>query len=112
MTATARKSPRRTQIPREENGGFTVNASLTAKRQIEAAEYAAMVKRVIAALGRRAASGDGLALQEMSELEAEVRRITGLAVRALHDQERWSWGEIGLYCGVTKQAAQQRWGRQ
>ena len=111
MTATARKSAGRVQVLPAENGGFTVNEGLTPKRQIEATEYGAMVKRVVAALGRRAASGDGIALGELAAVETEVRRIAGLAARALHDQERWSWSEIGLYVGISKQAAQKKWAR-
>jgi|SRR5215472_9499101 len=112
MTATARKSPRRTQIPREENGGFTVNERLTPKRPIETGEYAAMVQRITTALGRRVGAGDLEGLIHLVQLQQHLAQVTLMAVADLGRLHGYSWAQIGGVAGITKQAAQQRWGRQ
>ena len=89
-----------------------VNRRLTPKRRKPAAEndeYAAFARRVITAYSRRIAAGDIDAITGMArladDLDAAIRRaITGLRKRG------YSWAEIGTRLGITRQAAQQRWG--
>jgi hypothetical protein len=91
---------------------FSVNASLTAKRRsrvVENDEYAAFLRRVIAAYSRRVAAGDIEAITTMAaladDLDDAIRQaITGL--RAVG----YSWADIALRLGITRQGAQQRWG--
>jgi hypothetical protein len=92
----------------------TVKARLTPKRRsqrVENDEYAAFARRVLRAYSRRIAQGDIDALEGMADLAAEVETATGQAVTGLR-QRGYSWAEIGLRLGITRQAAQQRWGGQ
>jgi hypothetical protein len=89
-----------------------VNGSLTPKRLrrvVENDEYAAFVRRVIAAYSRRVASGDIDAIAQMTAtadlMDTAIRdAITGLCAIG------YSWADIALRLGVTRQAVQQRWG--
>jgi hypothetical protein len=79
------------------------------RRHIENDEYAAFLRRVIGAYGRRIATGDIDALADAvslaTQLDTSIRTaITGLRSRG------YSWADIGRQLGVTRQAAQQRWG--
>lgn len=90
----------------------TVNGALTPNRRrrvVENDEYAAFLHRVIRAYSRRVASGDIDAITDLaataSEVDAAIRQaITGLRAHG------YSWADIAARLGVTRQAAQQRWG--
>jgi hypothetical protein len=91
---------------------FSVNKPLTAKRRkppVENDDYAAFARRVIAAYSRRVACGDIDAITTMAaladDLDTAIRQaITGLRTHG------YSWADIGTRLGITRQAAQQRWG--
>jgi hypothetical protein len=90
----------------------TVNRSLTSKRVrpvIENDDYAAFTRRVLRAYARRVATGDIEALTAMTGLAADIDTAIGHAVTGLRDFG-YSWAEIGSRLGITRQAAQQRWG--
>ena len=55
--------------------------------------------------------GDIDALADMADLAAEIDTAMGHAVTGLREQG-YSWADIGIRLGVTRQAAQQRWGSQ
>jgi ribosomal protein S20 len=79
------------------------------RRAVENDEYAAFVHRVIRAYSRRVAAGDIEAITYMAatarEIDTAIRdAITGLRATG------YSWADIALRLGVTRQAAQQRWG--
>lgn len=79
------------------------------KRVVENDEYAAFARRVILAHSRRVAQGDIDAITAMTaladDLDTAIRdAITGLRRRG------YSWADIGIRLGITRQAAQQRWG--
>ncbi len=78
---------------------------------MEAAEYASFLARCVRALGRRAEAGDVEALRELATLRRVVNQTRDIAASALHDKQGWSWSEIALALGISRQAAQQRWGR-
>jgi hypothetical protein len=90
----------------------TVNKVLTpgrARPVVENPEYTAFARRILRACGRRIAAGDIESLALMAELadtiDASIRdAVTGLRARG------YSWADIGSRLGVTRQAAQQRWG--
>jgi hypothetical protein len=79
------------------------------RKTVENDEYAAFLRRAIRAFGRRIGQGDIDALADAAFLSAQLdatikAAITGLRARG------YSWADIGRQLGVTRQAAQQRWG--
>jgi hypothetical protein len=91
----------------------TVKTTLTpdrAARVVENDEYDAFARRVLRAYARRVADGDVEALTLMLGLSAEIDSAISQAVTGLR-QYGYSWAEIGSRLGITRQAAQQRWGR-
>ena len=100
MTAPARYLP------------SAVNKSLTPKRPrrvVENDEYAAFLRRVIRAYSRRVAAGDIEAITDMAATADEMDTAMRDAITGLR-QVGYSWADIGLRLGVSRQAAQQRWG--
>jgi hypothetical protein len=97
-----------TQLPRP----GTVKARLTPKRprrQVENDEYGAFVRRVLRAYSRRVGDGDVEALVLLVGLAEEIDAAMAEAVKGLRARG-YSWAEIGSRLGVSRQAAQQRWG--
>jgi hypothetical protein len=94
-------------------GQNTVNKPLTpnrARRLVQNDDYAAFARRILRAYARRIADGDVDALIGMTGLTAEIDTAIGQAVTGLR-QFGYSWAEIGTRLGITRQAAQQRWGQ-
>jgi hypothetical protein len=90
----------------------TVKAALTPNRRrrvVENDEYAAFVRRAVAAYARRVASGDVEALRDLVGLSADLDTALVDAVKGLR-AFGYSWAEIGDRLGISRQAAQQRWG--
>jgi hypothetical protein len=90
----------------------TVKAGLTPRRrrrQVENDEYAAFVRRILRAYSRRVGNGDVEALTLMLGLAEEIDTAIAEAVKGLRACG-YSWAEIGSRLGITRQAAQQRWG--
>lgn len=77
---------------------------------VETPEFLGMVRRMLRAAGRRVAQGDEVELSALADLKDEVDGVIGQAVAAWRTQGR-SWATIGEALGVSKQAAQQRYGR-
>ncbi len=91
-------------------GQNTVKNPLTPNRAGRLVEYAAFARRVLRAYARRVAGGDVEALTLMLGLSAEIDSAISQAVTGLRSVG-YSWAEIGSRLGITRQAAQQRWGR-
>jgi hypothetical protein len=90
----------------------SVKAGLTPKRRrrtVENDEYGEFIRRILRAYSRRIADGDIEALSLMTGLADELDDAIAQAVKGLRTQG-YSWAEIGARLGVTRQAAQQRWG--
>jgi len=90
-----------------------VKRTLTADRRrrvVENDEFAAFVRRVVGTHGRRVGTGDVEALADLVGLSEHIDRAIGDAVCGLR-RFGYSWAEIATRIGVTRQAAQQRWGR-
>jgi hypothetical protein len=90
----------------------TVNPRLTpesAKRVIENDEYAAFARRILRSYARRIAVGDIDALTQMTGLADDIEAAIRVAVVGLRGHG-YSWADIGTRLGITRQAAQQRWG--
>ncbi len=89
-----------------------VNKPLTPKRRgrlVENHDYAAFLRRVIRAYSRRVASGDIEAIGSLIALSREVDTAMQDAVNGLR-AIGYSWNDIAQRLGITRQAAQQRWG--
>ncbi|MEU4694333.1 hypothetical protein [Actinoplanes sp. NPDC023714] len=76
---------------------------------VENDEYAAFVRRIIKGFARRVATGDVEALRDMVGLSGQLDDAISEAVTGLR-QHGYSWAEIGQRLGISRQAAQQRWG--
>ncbi len=94
----------------------SVNRALTAKPRkprrrpvVENDEYAAFTRRIIRAYARRVATGDVEALTDMVALASVLDDAIAEAVTGLRSHG-YSWAEIAARLGISKQAAQQRWG--
>jgi hypothetical protein len=91
----------------------SVKARLTPNRRrraVENDEYARSARRVIRAYARRVAGGDADALADMTRLATDLDEAIAQAVIGLR-KAGYSWAEIATRIGVSRQAAQQRWGR-
>ena len=71
--------------------------------------YLVFVARVITAAGKRVATGDVDALPDLARLAADLDAALITAVTGLREFG-YSWEQIASRLGVTRQAAQQRWG--
>lgn len=93
-------------------GPCSVKKGLTLKRRYRVTEndqYAAFLRRVIRAYSRRVASGDIEAIGSMTTLAADLEDATRTAITGLREFG-YSWADIALRLGITRQGAQQRWG--
>ena len=92
----------------------TVKPALTrkrAKRTVENNAFDAFTRRILRAYARRVASGDVEALRTLIDLSTELDAVTRLAVTGLRRAPyHYSWSEIADRLGVSKQAAQMRYG--
>ena len=95
-------------------GRSTVKNPLTPNRArpvVENDAYALFAQRILRAYARRIADGDIESLTLMTHLADELDTAIGEAVTGLRGCG-YSWAEIGSRLGITRQAAQQRWGGQ
>ena len=79
------------------------------RRSVESDESGAFVRRVLHAYGRRVQDGDVEALVLLIGLAEEIDAAMSEAVKGLR-AHGYSWAEIGARLGISRQAAQQRWG--
>jgi hypothetical protein len=97
--------------PGDQNG---VNGGLTPKKRtrtsVENTDYAAFARRIIRSAGRRVADGDVEGLRDLLHLAGELDAAIDAAVAGLR-AAGYSWAEIAARLGITRQAAQQRWGK-
>ena len=90
----------------------TVKRPLTPTRRrdvVENDEYAAFARRIVRAYARRVATGDIEAVAELVTFSAHIDDAIREAVGGLRTFG-YSWADIAARLGVTRQAAQQRWG--
>lgn len=76
---------------------------------VENDEFAAFARRIIRAHGKRVAAGDVEALTDLVALSTVLDTVIANAVKGLRGHG-YSWAEIGARLGISRQAAQQRWG--
>lgn len=78
---------------------------------VETVEYIAMLRRMIRAGGRRVADADELELEALTALRVELDDAISVAVLGQRESLGRSWAWVGRALGITRQAAQQRYGR-
>ena len=85
---------------------------MSSNRYVETAEFGGMVRRMVRAYGRRVAEGAGdiAELGPLAQLSADVDAIIADTVTGLR-AAGYSWTDVGRELGVTRQAAQQKYGR-
>ena len=110
MTAMDRKPAGRTRTRPSQNGGFSVNQTLTPRAPVETTKYGEAMHRMTRSLLHRAEAGDLEALTELTTLRRLVTYCLSGAAQALNGTHGYSWSEIGRAAGITKQAAAKRWG--
>ena len=99
---------------------FDVNETLTSgtprtggprrrRQPVENDEYARFARRIITAAGRRIAEGDVEGLADLVNLSNDLDAAILNAVKGLRGFG-YSWGDIATRLGISRQAAQQRWG--
>jgi hypothetical protein len=89
-----------------------VNIALTPNRRrrvVENDDYAAFLRRALTAHARRIATGDVEALTDLVALSGHLDQALHDAVTGLR-RFGYSWADIAARLGITRQAAQQRWG--
>jgi hypothetical protein len=92
--------------------GNTVKTSLTPKRRrrhVENDQYADFLRRALSGYTRRIGQGDIDAIASFNALVAEAAERLAEAVFLLRVRG-YSWTDISIRLGTTRQAAQQRWG--
>ncbi|MFI5910916.1 hypothetical protein [Dactylosporangium sp. NPDC051541] len=91
--------------------GLTPRRAKRAKRVVENDAFDAFARRILRAYARRVAAGDIEALAGLSMLSSEVDGVLRQAVNGLRKANPpYSWDDIGKRLGVTRQAAQMRFG--
>lgn len=80
-------------------------------REVEALDFLAFVRRILRAGGRRVGNdGDEFELGELVAMHDELDEAIAHAVD-LHRSRGKSWTSIGDSLGISRQAAQQKYGR-
>ena len=90
----------------------TVNQPLTPNGRsgvVENDAYAGFARRIVRAYSRRIATGDVDGLADLVDLSCQVDTAIHQAVTGLR-AFGYSWTEIACRLGITRQAAQKRWG--
>ncbi len=105
-TSTGRDQAEPRPVDNTVNGALTPNADVRSSRTPSSAHS----PRASCAHSRRIATGEVESLTHMIKLSDDVNDAVQLAVDGLRPAG-YSWTEIGDRLGVTRQAAQQRWGR-
>lgn len=72
--------------------------------------YSAFIERALRAYGRRVGQGDVEALSGIARAEIAAREALAQAVTDLRTHG-YSWQDIGARLGMSRQAAQQRFGK-
>lgn len=75
----------------------------------EAHTYRPFIRRMMRGYARQVAQADPVDLADMWKLRADLDEAIAAAVEGV--RERHSWADIADALGITRQAAQQRWGK-
>jgi hypothetical protein len=83
---------------------------MSASKRVENDEFRAAIARMIRAYGERVADADDFDLGEMVTLRDDLERAINAAITGQRATYGYSWSVIGNALGITRQAAQQRYG--
>jgi hypothetical protein len=100
-------------VPTTSTSAAGVDGRLTSKRaKVANDDYGAFARRIAKALAHRVADdGDLDALPALVDLDELTSQLVVAAVHALRaEPHARSWAAIGRSLGITRQAAQQRFG--
>lgn len=80
--------------------------------KVENSDYGAFVRRAIKGFGKRiGVHGDVDGLPELARLHSEIDAALRTAVKQLRAEPwNYSWTEVGLRLGITRQSACERFG--
>ncbi|WP_408898635.1 RNA polymerase subunit sigma-70 [Nocardioides sp. R1-1] len=81
------------------------------KVEVENDEFMQFARRIVRAAGKRVGDGEPVDLAALVAVRVELEEVEVRAVQAMRERYGWSWFEIGRELGITRQAAQQRYGR-
>jgi hypothetical protein len=110
MTTTEHRSTVNPALtPNQPTAIRPTRAPRTRRTVVENDDYAAFVRRVITAYGRRIASGDIEGLATLAQLGHDLDDVLEHAIIGLRDSG-FSWADIATRLGVSRQAAHQHWG--
>lgn len=90
----------------------TVKSTLTPQRRRDVVEndaYHDFARRIVRAYGRRVATGDIEAIAALVALAEQIDDTIAYAIGGLREFG-YSWTDIATRLGISRQAAQQRWG--
>lgn len=82
-----------------------------ARRTVDNEAFAAFVRRIIRAHGRRVGTGDIEGLADMHRVAVELRDEVGEAARRLVEVEGYSWADVGRVLGIKRQSAHEMYAR-
>jgi hypothetical protein len=80
-------------------------------REVETTAYLAMVRRLLAAAAKRVGDADEIELAELVELREHLEAAIAEAVTIQRGRWGRSWAHIGRGLGISRQAAQQHYGK-
>lgn len=98
-------------LTRKDDNGKRRVIGKSSTRQRETPDFGKMVARMLRSYGRRVANADEVDLAQMLEMRAELDRAIVAAVHGQRTIYKRSWAYIAEGAGITRQAAQQRWGK-
>jgi Flp pilus assembly CpaE family ATPase len=81
------------------------------RKVYETTEYAAMMRRMVSAYGRRVGDADPEDLAAMLELQSVLAESIQAAVSLQRSKHGRSWADIARGAGTSRQAAQMKWGK-
>jgi hypothetical protein len=84
--------------------------SKRAKRYTRTGDYLHMLRRIVAAAGKRVGDADAEDLAELISIRNDLDRAIQRAVDGLRE-DGYTWESIGQATGTTRQAALMKWGR-
>jgi hypothetical protein len=82
-----------------------------ASREVETMEWLEMLSRIIRRAGERVADADEFELAELVAKRDELEDAIRFAVQGQREALGRSWQNIGDALGITRQSAQERYGK-